>query len=162
MGDAEIAGGGKGVRPSQEASVARYTASGIPASPDYAIETVLRVHSLDVGPIAGVLGRFDPKALTGYEAVYDGINLCWRLMVWLVGEDELLGRYDERLEPGTYDMVFRLEGDVLSMSVDGEEKITLTAGYIGEPGRVGVMLYQQRDVGDNTGIHIDGFTATDL
>jgi hypothetical protein len=159
---AEIAGGGKGVRPSRAGTVEGYTASAEPTTPDYEIEAVLKVHSLDEGPQAGVLGRFDPKVLTGYEAIYDGIDECWRLTAWLVADSEPLGQADERLRPGNYTMLFRLRGESLEVLLDGASKIAVEDPHIRKAGKVGVMLYQERDVGDKPGIYIDSINARDI
>jgi hypothetical protein len=162
MADAVFAddgeGGGKGIRPSHAGTVIRSTLSD-PWLADADIQCVLIVHSLDDGPQAGVLGRFHPERLTGYEALYDGIGECWRLTAWVDGRAHELGYAPERLAPGTYRFVLTMHGTLVEVAVDGVAKFSVYDTRIAGAGKVGVVLFQQSNAGDGTGIYIDSFEA---
>ncbi len=162
MADAVFAddgkGGARGVRPSDPGVVIRSTLSD-PWLADLDVQAVLIVHGLEDGPQAGVLGRFDPDRLNGYEALYDGIGECWRLTAWVEGSAYELGHAPERLAPGTYRFVLTMHGSLVEVAVDGESKFSVYDTRIPGPGKVGIVLFQRANVGDGTGIYIDSFEA---
>lgn len=155
------------LRPSKKGRVERVTNTWDPGSPDYEVRVVLQVFSLDVGPKAGALARWggawgitDPRH--GYEARYDGVQECWTLTAWRNDKAHELGTYPERLEPGLHLMRLRAEGPALSVIVRGMVRVSAVDSSITSMGRIGMVLFQESDIRDEGGIHIDSIEADPL
>jgi hypothetical protein len=139
--------------------VALYYASGLPATADYEVSTILR--QLTAGAAAGVVGRVVTGATTAYMARYDSAGPEWQLVKYVAGTPTTLGTYAQALAVGQdYRMTLRMRGTRISLLVNNIERIAVTDSAITDAGRAG--LRASRTTTNSTDTHYDEFSATDI
>ena len=139
-------------------------ASGIPPDADYEVEAILFVKSLQ--NLAGVLGRLDTTAYSGYEATYvhEGVN-AWRLGRRDTGTFVQLGStFPQTLVDETaYTVTLEMIGSSIKLYVDGVERISATDTTYTTAGRAGVYIWGTQVTPSNTAsLHVDFVSATDI
>lgn len=138
-------------------------ASGVLASANYRVRTVMRRVSADNQHFGGVVGRASATVNTMYMAqhFWDNFNAGWRLLRYVNGVETVLGFVSEGMVTGNdYTLDLLMNGTTISLLVNGISRISVTDANIVGVGRVGVMLVSPVAAATNTkGIHIDSILA---
>lgn len=151
-----------------------YYASGVPASADYDVQALFRLHNAN-GPTGngatgnGIVGRLSTSAWTGYIVTYNFTNTRFDLVRVVSSTRTVLASWAQAMG-GEHTVVLQMRGTGaqvdLTVLVDGVVRITHAdthANRITAANRAGMVFtrYGMLDGGLWYGVTLDDFVATD-
>lgn len=139
---------------------AAYYASGVPASANYCVESVLNFRSSVASDTTGPAGRITIGANTMYFCRYNVAAGGWQLQKLVTGTITQLGStVTEAFPTGQIRTLgLLMVGDTITMRLDGADILVRTDSAITDAGRAGFRIAGAAE-SSTTGIHIAAISA---
>jgi hypothetical protein len=138
-----------------------YYAGGSPSSADYDIEWDVHINTIPTGNlIASAVSRVNTTTSARYQISYSQSGLWTMYYYTSFSAGSSIGTWQGTITAGaTYHAKFSMRGSVLTLYIDGIQRIAVTDSSITTTGKAGVHFYNT--AADGSGIVIDNFSATD-